>query len=79
MTLHELSLDYYNTCAGLTERIESLRRNRLPDDADALKKINHYVHVRGELRAQARILEHYYDREHRHRSARGSRVTVNEH
>lgn len=47
MTLHELSMDYYKTCAGLTERIESLRKNRLPGDAETEAKIRHYILVRG--------------------------------
>ncbi len=65
MTLYELSMDYYNTCAGLTERIESLRKNRLPGDTETEAKIRHYTLVRGQLRSQARLMEHYYDRTHR--------------
>ena len=62
MTLRELSEDYYLTCAGLTARIESLRANLQPGDREAALKIRHYVQVRGELRSQARLMEHYYDR-----------------
>lgn len=72
MTLHELSMDYYKTCAGLTERIESLRKNRLPGDAETEAKIRHYILVRGELRSQARLMEHYYDRGYLRRSGRCS-------
>ena len=69
-------MDYYKTCAGLTQRIESLRRNRLPNDRETLRKINHYIAVRGELRAQARRMEHYYDCGRRRPG--GRRMTANE-
>ena len=77
MTLYELSMDYYNTCVGLTERIESLRKNRLPDDAEAEAKIKHYLLVRSQLRSQARIMEHYYDRGCTRRYSRSNARVMN--
>ncbi len=62
MTLYEISMDYYKTCQGLTARIESLRKNRVPGDKLTEEKLRHYLKVRGELRSQARMMEHYYDR-----------------
>lgn len=79
MTLYELSMDYYNTCAGLTERIESLRKNRLPGDVEVEAKIKHYILVRSQLRSQARLMEHYYDRGYTRRCRRSTaRVMSNE-
>ncbi|MBE6991591.1 MAG: hypothetical protein E7430_03295 [Ruminococcaceae bacterium] len=72
MTLYELSMDYYTTCAGLTRRIESLRKNRHPDDTATEAKIRHYTAVRNQLRSQARLMEHYYDRGYPRRCRRST-------